>query len=255
VRRALAAAASVVHDAWVERNPWADDALKVPYEQLPEAEKAKDREHVLAAAAAMAAERASARVTLPVLASSFTTPVGLPDVPAAGTRYLVSTITAQAAVDAGWPLDALVTVDATQRDASGNVVGAERFAAAPAPSRPATAAPRTAPPEGSQLVNLTGRQVEFFDPAGVPLAQLPPAGPAASARNVRTELEPLHGVPRCAIASDGTDLPAPRDGVVLLVNVVVARAALAADPSRTDLVVTSGSAGPTAHGRTHLAVL
>jgi len=40
--------AARVHAAWVERNgDWAPDELKLPYEQLPEAEKAKDRNFVL----------------------------------------------------------------------------------------------------------------------------------------------------------------------------------------------------------------
>lgn len=34
-----------IHIQWVKRNPWADEKLKVPYEQLPEIEKEKDRVH------------------------------------------------------------------------------------------------------------------------------------------------------------------------------------------------------------------
>jgi hypothetical protein len=43
--------ASVVHDEWMKRNPKADynAAQHVPYEQLPEQEKQKDRDHVLIA--------------------------------------------------------------------------------------------------------------------------------------------------------------------------------------------------------------
>lgn len=40
------AACAVVHDEWVKRNAWAPDNLKVPYADLPEDEKEKDRDHV-----------------------------------------------------------------------------------------------------------------------------------------------------------------------------------------------------------------
>jgi hypothetical protein len=40
--------ASIVHDKWLERNEWAKGGeLDVPYEQLPEDEKAKDRDQVM----------------------------------------------------------------------------------------------------------------------------------------------------------------------------------------------------------------
>ena len=39
----LESAAAEVHTAWVLRNPWAKDELKVSYAELPEEEKAKDR--------------------------------------------------------------------------------------------------------------------------------------------------------------------------------------------------------------------
>ena len=39
-------ACATVHDEWVKRNAWAPDHLKVPYAQLPEDEKEKDRDHV-----------------------------------------------------------------------------------------------------------------------------------------------------------------------------------------------------------------
>jgi len=41
-------AASMVHDAWMSRNPKAEwnAAQHVPYEELPEAEKQKDRDHI-----------------------------------------------------------------------------------------------------------------------------------------------------------------------------------------------------------------
>ena len=39
---------SIVHDEWLERNTWAKDSeLDVPYKDLPELEKAKDRVQVL----------------------------------------------------------------------------------------------------------------------------------------------------------------------------------------------------------------
>lgn len=34
-----------IHTEWVKRNPWADEKLKVSYEELPEIEKEKDRVH------------------------------------------------------------------------------------------------------------------------------------------------------------------------------------------------------------------
>lgn len=41
-------ASSAIHDAWLERNTWAKDGeLDVPYDQLPEDEKAKDRVQIL----------------------------------------------------------------------------------------------------------------------------------------------------------------------------------------------------------------
>lgn len=40
--------ASKVHDKWLERNTWASGGeLDVPYDQLPEEEKAKDRDQVM----------------------------------------------------------------------------------------------------------------------------------------------------------------------------------------------------------------
>ena len=39
-------ASSAVHEKWKERAPWADDALKVSYQELPENEKEKDRAQV-----------------------------------------------------------------------------------------------------------------------------------------------------------------------------------------------------------------
>ena len=44
--------ASVVHDAWMERNSWEKESrphLFVPYNELPEEEKAKDRDQILQA--------------------------------------------------------------------------------------------------------------------------------------------------------------------------------------------------------------
>ena len=39
---------SKVHDKWLERNTWAKDGeLDVPYDELPEEEKAKDRDQVM----------------------------------------------------------------------------------------------------------------------------------------------------------------------------------------------------------------
>ena len=41
---------SVVHEKWLERNgDWAEPHQKLPYEQLSETEKAKDRDHILLA--------------------------------------------------------------------------------------------------------------------------------------------------------------------------------------------------------------
>lgn len=41
-------AATLVHESWKRRNWWGDARLMVPYSQLPEAEKEKDRELVRA---------------------------------------------------------------------------------------------------------------------------------------------------------------------------------------------------------------
>lgn len=43
---AMEKASADVHAKWVERNPWADDKLKVPYKDLSEAEKDKDRDFI-----------------------------------------------------------------------------------------------------------------------------------------------------------------------------------------------------------------
>lgn len=46
--------AETVHDEWVARNrEWADPALTVPYSELPEHEKQKDRDYVVIAMAAL----------------------------------------------------------------------------------------------------------------------------------------------------------------------------------------------------------
>jgi hypothetical protein len=42
-------ASAIVHHEWTLRNPWADAALLVSYEELPEVEKEKDRIFVRAA--------------------------------------------------------------------------------------------------------------------------------------------------------------------------------------------------------------
>jgi len=40
-------AAAFVHDEWIKRNPWADEALKVSFDELTEGEKDKDRAFVI----------------------------------------------------------------------------------------------------------------------------------------------------------------------------------------------------------------
>jgi len=49
----LEVAAAEVHQAWLSRHPDADEALRVPYPQLAESEKNKDRQIVLIAQRAM----------------------------------------------------------------------------------------------------------------------------------------------------------------------------------------------------------
>ena len=49
---------AVVHEKWLERNPWEKDGkLWVPYNQLPDIEKANDRDHILQAIAKIRAGR------------------------------------------------------------------------------------------------------------------------------------------------------------------------------------------------------
>jgi hypothetical protein len=228
-------AASRIHDAWLERNRWSDDSLKVPYGELSQAEQDKDLAQVHAAREVLATLR-SQELSLELDSDNY---------------YLTSYILAKNLVEHALGLDTsavLLTHGATFTGAvkpDGTMGeqqnGCRSFAGCPEPLPSRSTSQPFAPPAGVQVVNTLGRDLDFYDTDQTFLGTIPASETVAQANETCDVVGEALGVPIHAVQLGAvTGLPAPREGVMYVVNSKVLAAALADNPGRTDLLLTSG---------------
>lgn len=178
---------------------------------------------------------------VPVVRSSFGEPQGFPDSiydPKDPTVFVVSKITADAAIASGIDPAKLVLTSGTVLDENRQIIGVRQFATAPK-SRTAQEDRSSSydVPKDSVLVNMTPRDLVLADPeTKVEILTIPASGKQAMATTTDTPVGLLHGQPLTEVAyGEVENLPDPQPGVLYIVSVIAASAA----PDRTDLLLTS----------------
>lgn len=177
---------------------------------------------------------------VPLVRSSFGEPQGFPDEindPADPTCYVVSKITADAAVAAGLPAEKLVLTSSPVFDASRQIIGVKQFATAPNQRVVADDRGGSEVPSDAVLVNMTPREIVFADPeSGAQIFSVPPSGTQALASSSEVPVGTLHGQSLMEVTFGAIqNLPEPAPGVFYIVSAIAAAAA----PDRTDLLLTS----------------
>jgi hypothetical protein len=178
---------------------------------------------------------------VPVVRSSFGEPQGFPDSvhdPKDPTVFVVSKITADAAIAAGIDPVKLVLTSGTVLDENRQIIGVRQFATAPK-SRTAQEDRSSSydVPKDAVLVNMTPRDLVLADPeTKVEILTIPASGKQAMATTTDTPVGLLHGQQLTEVTYGSVEnLPDPQPGVLYIVSVIAASAA----PERTDLLLTS----------------
>lgn len=178
---------------------------------------------------------------VPVLRSTFGEPQGFPDAAydlEDPTVFVVSKITADAAVAAGIDPSKLVLTSGTVLDANRQIIGVRQFATAPKrPTENQERLDENEVPEDAVLINLTPRDLVLADPdTKAEIFTVPASGKQALASTEDTPVGLLHGQPLTEVTyGEVENLPEPQPGVLYIVSAIAAAAA----PDRTDLLLTS----------------
>ena len=198
----------------------------------------------LSAGVARAAQTNEAVGTIngvPVVRSTFGEAQGFPAHafdPDDNTRFIVSAITAPAAIAAGIDPSKLLLTSQPVLDNDKRIIGARAFATPPTAAPTSRTREQLVIPTTANLVNLTPRDVVIADPNTLDtVLTIPASGQQATARQTNTPAGEVHGQPITTLTyGDVENIPAPLPGTFYVVSFIAAAAA----PDRTDLLVTSG---------------
>ena len=192
------------------------------------------------ARASQSDERVGTLNGVPVVRTVFGDPTGFPPTvfdPQSSEVFIVSKITADAAVASGINPAKLLLITETVVNEEKQIEGARKFATAPPSSTALSSQSSTQLPETAELVNLTSRPVIIVDPdTKEEILNIPSSSIQALASQRNNPAGHIHGQPVVQVVyGDLENAPEPKDGVFYIVSAVAASAA----PHRRDFLLTS----------------
>jgi hypothetical protein len=177
---------------------------------------------------------------IPVVRTVFGDPTGFPPSvfdPQSSDVFIVSKITADAAVASGINPDKLLLITETVVNEEKQIEGARKFATAPPSSTVLSSQSPTQLPETAEIVNLTSRPVIIVDPnTKEEILNIPSSSIQALASQRNDPAGYMHGQPVVRVVYGNLEnAPEPKDGVFYVVSAIAAAAA----PHRRDFLLTS----------------